>query len=190
MEIGKRVKINGNIFNGKEGVIEEINDDKATVYVDFNVDEGKRVRQDYLLDELEEVFEESLLENAYKDVSLNANEFKDIEVFSMDSGRQPVFETFEIIENEKLRSKVLKDVERLSILRENLKYPYCLPLEDGIIELRTEQGNNQFRILYIFDGSKIILLNAYIKKQQKLDRSKLKLAKDYKKDYFERKGIK
>lgn len=61
MEKGKRVRIsNGSFLNGKEGIIENIDGDKVTVYVDFDIEENKRIRQDFNVEELEEVLSESI----------------------------------------------------------------------------------------------------------------------------------
>lgn len=196
MEKGKKVKIkNGTFFDGKEGIIENIDGDKITVYVDFNKEENKKIRQDFNAEELEEVLSESLdeeklglYENAFKDISLDLSLYNGIEEFTLESGRKPIFENFDEIKDEKLRSKILKDLMRLSLLRRDLKPPYCKYLNEKIIELRTEQGGNINRIFYIFDGDKIILLNGYMKKQQKLDRREFDTALKYKKSYFKRKG--
>ena len=59
MEIGQTVTINGtnSVWDGKQGVIEDIIDDVATVFVDFEPEEGKKVRQDFNLENLSEVNE-------------------------------------------------------------------------------------------------------------------------------------
>jgi len=52
-----RVRIinTNSIWDNKEGVVEDINNDIVTVYVDFNVEEEKRVRQDFNIDNLEKI---------------------------------------------------------------------------------------------------------------------------------------
>ena len=184
MEIGKKVRIIGNIFNGKEGVVEEINDDKATVYVDFNVDEGKRVRQDYFLNELEEVFEESLEESKKKNTSIDKGALKRIEFYEMPSGRVPMIDFLESIEDKKLKEKTVKNILSLDG-QSNLSNNSITYLEDGIYELRTQQSNNITRAFYFFVyGNKIVMTNGYIKKQQKVDKGELGKAKNYMNDYL------
>lgn len=184
MEIGNKVKIVGNIFNGKEGIIEKIEDNKATVFVDFNVDEGKRVRQDYNLEELEEVFEESLEESKKKDTSIDKDALKRIEFYEMPSGRVPMIDFLESIEDKKLKEKTVKNILSLDG-QSNLSNSSITYLEDGIYELRTQQSNNITRAFYFFVyGNKIVMTNGYIKKQQKVDKGELGKAKNYMNDYL------
>ena len=50
-----RVKIvnTNSIWDNKEGVVEDINGDIATVYVEFIPEEDKKVRQDFNVENLE-----------------------------------------------------------------------------------------------------------------------------------------
>ena len=48
-----RIVNTNSIWDNKEGVVEDINDDVATVYVNFIPEENKKVRQDFKLDNLE-----------------------------------------------------------------------------------------------------------------------------------------
>lgn len=48
------IKNTNSIWDGKEGIVEEINDDICTVFVNFIPEEQKRVRQDFSIDNLEE----------------------------------------------------------------------------------------------------------------------------------------
>jgi len=59
MDKGQRIKLvnAGNAWDGKEGTIEYIDEDVATVFVDFD-DKGHKVRQDFKLDMLQELGEE------------------------------------------------------------------------------------------------------------------------------------
>lgn len=64
MEIGQRVKITGtnSVWDGKEGIIEELDDNygTCTVFVDFKPEEGKKVRQDFSIDNISESLSEGL----------------------------------------------------------------------------------------------------------------------------------
>ena len=63
MDIGNRVIIKGTdtVFDGKEGVLEEIMQDgdntKCTVFVDFIPEEGKKVRQNFEINNIEQLNE-------------------------------------------------------------------------------------------------------------------------------------
>ena len=54
VNIGQRVKINmpDTVWHNKEGVVENINDSVCTVFVDFIPEEGKKIRQDFNLDNI------------------------------------------------------------------------------------------------------------------------------------------
>ena len=75
MNINQRVKIEGTntFWDGKEGILEEINEDAGTctVFVDFNPEEGKRIRQDFHIENIEESLSESLK-------NINTDEIGDI----------------------------------------------------------------------------------------------------------------
>ncbi|MBQ7759950.1 MAG: type II toxin-antitoxin system RelE/ParE family toxin [Acidaminococcaceae bacterium] len=59
--------------------------------------------------------------------------------------------------------------------------------EDGIFELRTQQGNDIARVLYFFVvGRKVILTNGFIKKSPKTPNDQIELAKKYRADYERR----
>ena len=66
MEKGQRVKIvNTNSFwDNKEGVLEDIQDDRCTVFVDFIPEENKKVRQDFNLENVQEL---DAMQEALKD---------------------------------------------------------------------------------------------------------------------------
>lgn len=69
----------------------------------------------------------------------------------------------------------------IRLLREfgnELRAPYSKYLEDGIFELRCKGTDNQIRILYFFiKGRKVVLTNAFVKKQQKTPAKEIELAK-------------
>lgn len=70
-----------------------------------------------------------------------------------------------------------------------LTEPYSKHLEDGIFELRAQQGNNIARALYFFRvGQKIIITNGFIKKTKKTPKSELNLAKKYRTEYIKKVG--
>ena len=79
----------------------------------------------------------------------------------------------------------------ISILQENgykLREPYFKHLTDGIFELRAKVGSNISRVLYFFYfGNKIILTNGFIKKTTKTPTKEIEKAKNYRRDYIQRK---
>lgn len=59
-------------------------------------------------------------------------------------------------------------------------------IEDGVYEFRVTYRNNEFRIFFIYDGEKLVILfNAFRKKTQKTPRKEIELAKRLKKEYYE-----
>lgn len=55
MNIGQKVKIKGtnSVWDGKEGILEQVDEDTCTVFVDFIPEQHKRVRQDFNIDNLD-----------------------------------------------------------------------------------------------------------------------------------------
>lgn len=109
-----------------------------------------------------------------------------IEFYEKD-GDCPVRDFLNDILNNKLKSKILKDITKLSLLGNKARMPLSRYVEDGILELRTEQNSNYSRIFYFFVfGNKIILTNGYVKKTNKLDKEELNKAKKYRDEYMNR----
>ena len=114
----------------------------------------------------------------------------EVEYYKKQDGGCPTEEFMDSLE-EKMKAKLL----RLQILLEQngneLREPYSKYLEDGIFELRAQQGNNIARTLYFFIvGQKIVITNGFVKKTKKTPKSEIELAKKYRKDYLEREGKK
>lgn len=92
--------------------------------------------------------------------------------------------------------ETLSEAERNKILRalllftDNERIPahYIKHIEDGIYEFRVTYINNEFRIFFIYDGQKLVILfNAFRKKTQKTPQSEIKKAKSLKEEYFREK---
>lgn len=88
----------------------------------------------------------------------------------------------------------LSDKEQLKIRRalllfsdtERLPSHFIKYIEDDIHEFRVNFGNNEFRIFFIYDGEKLVILfNAFRKKTQKTPRSEIIKAKRLKREYYE-----
>lgn len=110
---------------------------------------------------------------------------KRIEFYDLD-GNNPVKE-FISEQNSKLQAKIIYDLKRLDGLGSAARKPLSSYIEDGILEMRTIQGNNISRIFYFFIfGDKIIMTNGYIKKTQKVDTKELMLAKNRRDKYMKK----
>lgn len=59
-------------------------------------------------------------------------------------------------------------------------------IKDGLFELRIEWGSNIYRVFFIFDGDKIVVLfNGFQKKTQKTPASEINKALKIKKEYYD-----
>lgn len=110
----------------------------------------------------------------------------DIEFYKTEDGYAPAQEFLDSLEP-KMKAKTLRTIDLLEINGTSLRLPYSEYLEDGIFELRTQQGSDISRVLYFFQiGNKAYLTNGFIKKTQKTPRSVLELAKKYREDHMRR----
>lgn len=91
----------------------------------------------------------------------------------------------------------LSEKERMKIRRalllfsdtERIPSHFIKYIEDDIYEFRVNYGNNEFRIFFIYDGDKLVILfNAFRKKTQKTPRSEILKAKRLKQEYYEDKN--
>lgn len=107
-----------------------------------------------------------------------------IDFYKSEDDRCPAIEFLDSLDK-KMRAKFLRLIALLEENGNELREPYSKLLEDGIFELRVQQGNNIGRILYFFIiGHKIIITNGFIKKTQKTPRREIELAKKARKNYF------
>ena len=83
----------------------------------------------------------------------------------------------------RMAKTILLLVEQGSLLRR----PYAAQLEDGINELRIKGTDNQLRILYFYIvDNKAVLTHGFIKKTDKIPRKEIDKAKEYRKDFNNR----
>jgi phage-related protein len=75
----------------------------------------------------------------------------------------------------KTQARVLRCLELLKKYENKLGMPYSKSLHEGLFELRIV-GNKQVRIIYCFDNGIIYLLNAFIKKTNKIPKREIDLA--------------
>lgn len=112
----------------------------------------------------------------------------EIEFYEDIKGNHPI-ENFLDSLDIKMRAKILCELELLSEMGNRMREPYSKHIDEGIFEIRAKVGNNITRILYFFRSGKIIIVvNAFVKKTNKIPRREIILAKKRKKDYIERMG--
>ncbi len=92
-----------------------------------------------------------------------------------------------LTEKEQLKVKyvllLLETYDRLPV--KFIKY-----IRDGLYELRVTYSGNIFRLFFIFDEDKIVVLfNGFRKKTQKTPKREIEKALEIKKEYDEQKGI-
>ena len=87
--------------------------------------------------------------------------------------------------NEKMRVKVVRELQLLEEFGSELRMPHSRLISNGIFELRVKYSSDIVRVFFFFDHNKIIILtNGYIKKQQKLSKKDFELAMSYKSAYL------
>lgn len=91
----------------------------------------------------------------------------------------------------------LSEKERLKIRRalllfsdtERIPAHFIKYIEDEIYEFRVNYGSNEFRIFFIYDGDRLVILfNAFKKKTQRTPRNEILKAKRLKAEYYEDKN--
>ena len=73
----------------------------------------------------------------------------EIVLYQKQDGTQPVSEFIDSL-NVKMQAKVLRSIGLLKQNGYELREPYTKTIQDGILELRIQQGNDIARILYFF----------------------------------------
>ena len=64
-------------------------------------------------------------------------------------------------------ARVKLHVNRLAKEGNSLRPPLTKPLRDGLFELRTKHGSDIYRNIFIFWEGEIIILESFVKKQQR-----------------------
>ena len=100
-----------------------------------------------------------------------------VDFYREDDGSKPVGQFIRALPL-KMKAKIIGDLHLLEEYGNMARQPLSKHLEDGIFELRSKAGTDIVRILYFFDGDRIIIAtNGFVKKQQKTPRSEIELAK-------------
>jgi len=97
--------------------------------------------------------------------------------FETQSGSRPVEKYIESLENDRAEA-VLSQIEQLSILGLWGISPKMIKTVSGIHYLRIKDRKGIHRVFFTIESRKILLLlHAYLKKEQKLKNSEIELAK-------------
>lgn len=109
-----------------------------------------------------------------------------IEFYSKENGDCPVAEFISKLDK-KMAARVIRSIDLLEQHGNDLRAPYSKAINDGIFELRTQQGSDITRVFYFFFvGNKAVITNGFVKKTQKTPPSEIARAINYKKDYERR----
>lgn len=73
-------------------------------------------------------------------------------------------------------ARLLRDLRKLAVQRSQLR-DITKPLGEGLFELKTSFKREEYRCLYVFHESEIVVLLCFKKKSQKTPRSQLELAR-------------
>lgn len=110
----------------------------------------------------------------------------EVEYYSANDGSEPVKEFIDEL-SKKMQLKILSDLLVLQQLGNMVREPYSKYLEDGIFELRSKVATDAVRILYFFNGGRVVVLtNGFVKKRRKTPRKEIELAKKHRDDYLKR----
>lgn len=113
-----------------------------------------------------------------------------VDFFKNEDGSCPVLEFLDSLENDKMRSRILRNIELLEQFGNALRAPFSKYLDDGIFELRTQYGSDISRVLYFFIiGRQIIMTNGFIKKTEKTPRHEIDTAKSRRSEFLSRQPI-
>ena len=88
----------------------------------------------------------------------------------------------------KPRAKMLRLVAHLEAAGPGLPRPYADTLRDKIRELRIPYGKLQWRILYFFEGKRIVLTQGFLKKTPAVPDEEIERATRRMKDWIQRGG--
>lgn len=94
--------------------------------------------------------------------------------------RKPVAEFLRSVDTE-VKSAFIHSLDLLEERGTSARYPLSTPLGNGLFELREEVNTNIYRIIYVFQkGRRIILLHGFMKKSQKTPPGEIEIAEQRK----------
>lgn len=96
--------------------------------------------------------------------------------YASNSGKEPVREWLLTLNSDD-RKKIGKDINKIEY-GWPIGLPVCKKLESGLYEVRTElSGKRIARVIFSIDGNSMVLLDGFIKKQQKTPKRHLETAR-------------
>ncbi|WP_345980873.1 type II toxin-antitoxin system RelE/ParE family toxin [Sulfurimonas sp. HSL3-2] len=110
---------------------------------------------------------------------------KEIIFYKLSSGKSPIEEFLDGLSAKEAQKVVwvLQLMEEESIV--STKFYKQLSNSDGIVEVRVQHGNNNFRLMgFEHNGTFVVLTNAFRKKDQKVPKKEIELAQKRKKEYL------
>lgn len=110
---------------------------------------------------------------------------KEIIFYKLKSGKSPIEEFLDTLSSKEAQKVVwvLQLIEESDIV--STKFYKYLSSTDDILEVRVQHGNNHFRLLgFEYNGTFVVLTNAFRKKDQKVPKKEIALAQDRKKEYI------
>lgn len=82
------------------------------------------------------------------------------------------------------KEKFLRALDLL-VTEDKIPHHYIKYIRDGVYEFRSNYGNTEFRVFFIYDGETLVVLfNAFKKKTQKTPDSEIKKAIKLKEEYY------
>lgn len=106
--------------------------------------------------------------------------------YTTSSGRVPVEEFIESLDEDS-QDKFFYKVKLVEEYGPLLRKPHTDSIGNGIFELRFTGKEGKIRILFFFfRGDRIIFTNGFIKKMPKTPRNELKLAKQRRREFLQR----
>ncbi len=112
---------------------------------------------------------------------------KKIKFYKLPSGKSPIEEFLDSLSSKEAQKVVwvLNLIEEMETV--SSKFYKQLSNCDGIIEVRAQIGKNNFRLLGFEDkGTFVVLTNGFKKKDQKVPKLEISLAKKRKNEYLSR----
>jgi phage-related protein len=113
-----------------------------------------------------------------------------VQFFEKGNGSRPAEEYLRSIDK-KLRAKAVRIFMMVEENGPELREPYSKHLDDGIFEIRAKVGSNLARVLYFFIvGKRVIITHGFTKKTQKTPPEEVNRAKQYRKEFMDKEGLK
>ena len=110
----------------------------------------------------------------------------EIEFYELPGGRCPVENFLSTLDERKDLPYIMNSLDSLAEFGYQLKRPHADYLRDKIYELRINTRNGQFRLLYFYDGNKIIITSGLKKKIRATSDHQIDIAIGYRELYLKR----